>query len=158
DEAYYYRQLAEYDRDAAEERARKALEAKDLANGRATADKLLADPPPLAPGKDETDAMRHLREEMGRNGKRAEQIGHGLGSLPSQVRDVWTEARDAELKVVEQVKREVEHQKKVDVAVATMDRLDGPTDPAANEKDTAAQAKLRAEACNGAARQTRHCL
>src|SRR5438309_10695836 len=49
DEAYYYRQLAEYERDAAEEAARKQLEEADRQTGRDKADELLADPPPLAP-------------------------------------------------------------------------------------------------------------
>src|SRR6185436_3366597 len=86
DEAYYYRQLAEYDRDAAEERAREALEHEDLKGGKEAADKVFADPPPLARSKDESDDMHHLREEIARNGKRAEQVGAAMGSLPGKVR------------------------------------------------------------------------
>src|SRR5450432_2854800 len=44
DEAYYYRELAEYERDAAEEEARKQLENADLAGGRKKAGKRRATP------------------------------------------------------------------------------------------------------------------
>src|SRR5258706_10114109 len=159
DEAYYYRELAEYDRDAAEEDARKWLENADLASGRKRADEMLADPPPLSPQSDVSLGMLHLKEEIARNTKRADQIEEALGGLPGKVQEPWEKARDAERKVVDKVRVEVEHQKRVDKAVNAMTRIDGPADPASNEKDEKLQAKLRADACaTPGARDTRHCI
>jgi cytochrome c2 len=159
DEAYYYRQLAEYERDKAEEHAREALEAADRQNGRQKSDAMLADPPPLRPEPGVTAEMLHLKEEIARNSKRAEQIDKALSSLPSNVRELWGHARDGEREVVAKVKVEVEHQKRVDKAVGDMTRIDGPADPAPNEKDEKAQAKMRADACGAqGARETRHCI
>src|SRR5258706_5600297 len=84
DEAYYYRQLGEYDRDKAEEEARTALEETDRQTGRQKADQMLADPPPLGAQPGVTLEMVHLREEIGRNSKRAEQIDKMLGALPGR--------------------------------------------------------------------------
>jgi len=159
DEAYYYRQLAEYERDGAEEAARRQLEEADRQNGRQKADELLADPPPLAPQPGVSSEMLHLKEEVARNSKRAEQIDKALGSLPGKVREAWEKAREAERRVVAKVKVEIQHQERVDRAVADMARIDGPPDPAPTEKDEKLQAKLRADACaNPAARETRHCI
>jgi len=159
DEAYYYRQLAEYERDAAEERAREALETADREKGREKADAMLADPPPLRPEQGVTADMLHLKEEIARNSKRAEQVDKALGSLPAKVREAWQHARDTQREVVAKVRVEVEHQKRVDKAVADMTRIDGPNDPAAAEKDEKVQAKMRADVCApAAAKETRHCL
>ncbi|HEX9296736.1 MAG TPA: hypothetical protein VF881_12915 [Polyangiaceae bacterium] len=159
DEAYYYRQLAEYDRDAAEEEARRALEAADHDNGRKLADEMLADPPPLSPQPGVSLEMLHLKEEIARNSRRADQIDRTFGSLPGKTREAWEKARDTERKVVSKVKTEVEHQQKVDRAVNEMTRIDGPADPAPSEKDEKLQGKQRAEVCAASgARDTRHCL
>src|SRR5882724_2201413 len=159
DEAYYYRELAEYERDAAEEAARKDLEAADRQGGRKKADELLADPPPMAPQAGVSLDMLHLKEEIARNAARADHVGRALGSLPERAREAWDKAREAELKVVSKVKVEVLHQERVDHAVNEMTRIDGPGDPAANEKDEKIGAKLRADACTApGARQTRHCI
>jgi cytochrome c2 len=159
DEAYYYRELAEYERDAAEEDARKRLENADLAGGRKKADEMLADPPPLSPQSGVSLEMLHLKEEIARNTKRADQIQENLGGLPGRVQEAWEKARDSERKVVEKVRVEVEHQKRVDKAVSEMSRIDGPADPAPSEKDEKLQTKLRGEACAAqGARETRHCI
>jgi cytochrome c2 len=159
DESYYYRQLAEYDRDAAEERARQSLEEIDRAEGRQKADAMLADPPPLAARPGTTAAMLHLEEEIARNSRRAEQIEHGLGALPAKVRAAWEQARNAEQLVVAKLRLEVSHQTRIDKAVADMARLEGPADPAANEKDGKLIVKLRTDACKApAVRETRRCI
>ena len=44
--------------------------------------------------------MLHLREEVARNSKRADQIDKALGSLPGKVREAWEKAGSAERKVV----------------------------------------------------------
>jgi hypothetical protein len=159
DEAYYYRELAEYERDAAEEAARKQLENADLAGGRKRADEMLADPPPLSAQPNVSLEMLHLKEEIARNTKRADQIDEALGGLPGKAQEAWEKARDSERKVVDKVRVEVEHQKRVDKAVNEMIRIDGPGDPASNEKDEKLQVKLRADACAApGARETRHCI
>src|SRR5262249_26982261 len=131
DEAYYYRQLAEYDRDKAEEDARAKLEETDRQNGRQKADQMLADPPPLAPQPGVTAEMLHWREERGRNRKRAAKTDKLRGSLPGRVKEEWEKARALERKVVDKVRGEVSHQERVDRAAADMSRIDGPADPAA---------------------------
>ncbi|HKQ71899.1 MAG TPA: c-type cytochrome [Polyangiaceae bacterium] len=159
DEAYYYRQLAEYKRDAAEEKARQELEGADHENGRKRADEMLADPPPLAPKAGVSSDMRHLEEEIARNSKRAEQIDKAFGSLPGKVKEAWDAAREAERAVATAVRTEVEHQKRIDKAVEAMTRIDGPSDPASSERDEKIQQKLRADVCGSAeAKQTRHCI
>ena len=159
DEAYYYRQLAEYDRDAAEEQARRQLEEADRQNGRQLADQMLADPPPLVAQPGVSIEMLHLKEEVARNSKRAEQIDKVLGSLPGRVQEAWETARELERKVAAKIKVELQHQERVDRAVADMTRIDGPADPAASEKDDKVRAKLRAEVCAApGTRDTRHCI
>jgi cytochrome c2 len=159
DEAYYYRQLTEYERDAAEEAARRELEEADRQNGRQKADQMLADPPPLPAESGVSPETLHLKEEIARNSKRAEQIDKSIGSLPGKVREAWEKARELERKVVAKVKVEVQHQERVDRAVSDMTRIDGPADPAASEKDEKLQAKARAEVCAApAGRSTRHCI
>jgi cytochrome c2 len=159
DEAYYYRQLTEYDRDKAEEEARTKLEETDRQNGRQKADQMLADPPPLGAKPGVTLEMLHLQEEIARNSKRADQIDETIGSLPGRVKEEWEQARELERKVADKVKAEVRHQERVDKAVADMIRIDGPQDPAAGEKDEKVQAKLRADACAvPGSRETRHCI
>src|SRR6267154_2304475 len=145
DEAYYYRQLTEYERDAAEETARRELEEADRQNGRQKADQMLADPPPLPAETGVSSETLHLKEEIARNSKRAEQIDKSIGSLPGKVHDAWEKAAELERKVVAKVKVEVQHQERVDRAVADMTRIDGSADPAGSEKDEKLQAKARAD-------------
>ncbi|HEY3593148.1 MAG TPA: hypothetical protein VGL13_04720, partial [Polyangiaceae bacterium] len=159
DEAYYYRQLAEYDRDAVEERARKALEELDRVQGRQIADAMLADPAPTAPKPGQSAELHHLEAEIARNSARAEQIDHGLRVLPAKAREAWEQARDAERLVVAKLKLEVQHQTRIDQALADMARIEGPADPAVNEKDDSVAAKLRGAACQlPDLRETRRCI
>jgi len=51
------------------------------------------------------------------------------------VREAWSLAKEVEELVTSKLRVEVDHQGRIDKAVADMVRLEGPADPAANEKD-----------------------
>jgi len=105
--------------------ARKALEEADRAEGRKKADAMLADPPAPPPKPGVTAEMRHLEEEIARNSRRAQQIGAALGTLPAKVREAWSLAKEVEELVTSKLRVEVDHQGRIDKAVADMVRLEG---------------------------------
>lgn len=158
DEAYYYRQLAEYARDEALNNARKAI--GKFEGGAALAESLFADPPPPAHAPGASDAMVHLQSEKSRNQVKADRIEKAKGSIDARIWASFEEARKSLESTVAAVDREIEHQKKVDVAETTMAKLDGPMDPAGSEKDEKAAFHKRQGTCatwpdSG---ETRHCI
>jgi cytochrome c2 len=161
DEAYYYRNLAEYERDAAAVAARKALKAvlgDDKANQ--LADQIYADP--SAPPKGEqTKAMHHLETEIARMTAHVAQIDKALSSVPEGAQQALRHSREAEEHVITSLKAEVKHQTRVDEALTAMGRIEGPADARSTAKDPVKaaeeKAKLRAEACKGH-EDTRNCI
>jgi cytochrome c2 len=158
DEAYYYRQLAEYARDEALNDAREAI--GKYSGGTTVADQLFADPVPPARAAGTTDGMYHLESERNRNEVKAEAVEKAQSSIDARVWPKFDEARAKLLATVAAVDKEIEHQKKVDVAEGRMAKLDGPQDPAGGEKDEKAALKKRKDTCAAwpEAGDTRHCI
>jgi cytochrome c2 len=158
DEAYYYRQLAEYARDEAMNEARAAIGKEE--GGGALADKLFADPPPPPRAPGTSDAMNHLDSERNRNLVKAEEVDKAKGEIDAHVWPLFDEARIKLQATVSAVDKEILHQKKVDVAEAEMAKIDGPPDPAGQEKDEKVALKKRKDACAAwpDASETRRCI
>jgi cytochrome c2 len=170
DEAYYYRQLAEYARDEAMNKAREALGAAP--GGPGLVEKLLGDPPPPdrtsakepegGPAGPATDLMYHLLAERDRNAIKAKRVEEAKGSIDAHVWPAVEEAMQALQATVARVDVEIKHQLLVDNAEKTMADIDGPADPAASIKDEKAAFALRKEACaheaGGPDASTRHCI
>ncbi len=158
DEAYYYRQLAEYARDEALNEAREAI--SKFAGGTTVADGFFADPAPPPRASGTTEAMYHLESERGRNEVKAEAVEKAQSSIDTRVWPRFEEARAKLVATVAAVDKEIEHQKRVDVAEGTMAKLDGPPDPAGGEKDEKLALKARKEACAAWPEpgETRHCI
>lgn len=164
DEAYYYRNLAEYERDklATEVRAayRAAFAAEDPKKGDQLCDQIYADPP--APAKGEGSAkLHHLEIEIARMKAHVAQIDKALSDAPAGAVSLLRKSRHAEQEVVERLEIEVKHQKRIDDAEKAMASIDGPADPVVTEKDPAKQeaerSRLRNEACKGK-EDTRSCI
>jgi len=163
DETYYYRNLAEYERDNAQVKVRKLYKQTYADNpDRANApNAFYADPP--APPKEEgaSEEMHHLRTEVARNKAHAEKLEEAVGNdNPPEIVRALEASRAAELKVVGLLETEVKHQKRVDEALAKMESLRGPDDPvvdAPEDKLDEAKAKARQEVCEGQM-ETIHCI
>jgi cytochrome c551/c552 len=158
DEAYYYRQLAEYARDEAMNEARTAIGKFD--GGSILVNKLLADPAPPARDLATSDAMYHLEAERSRNELKAEAIEKAKSSIDARVWPHFEEARAKLEETVAAVDKEILNQKRVDVAERTMAKIDGPADPAGTEKDEKIALKKRKDACAvwPESAETRHCI
>jgi cytochrome c2 len=158
DEAYYYRQLAEYARDEAMNAAREAI--SKSSGGTILAEKLFADPAPPVRAAGVTDSMYHLYSERARNEVKADSVEKAQGAIDAHVWAPFEEAKAKLQATVAAVDKEILHQKDVDTAEATMAKLDGPADPSAGEKDEKAAAKKRKEACAAwtDSAETRHCI
>jgi cytochrome c2 len=158
DEAYYYRQLAEYARDEAMNIAREAI-GKDE-GGSAIADKIFSDPPlPLRqPGT--SDAMYHLEAERNRNQEKVDAIEAAKSGIDAHVWPHFEEARRKLEATVAAIDKEIANQTRVDVAEAAMAKLDGPADPAGTEKDEKLALQARKDACAAwpESAETRHCI
>jgi cytochrome c2 len=168
DEAYYYREMAEYARDEAMNKARKAI--GKSRGGPELADTLFADPPPFdraraeepegGPAGPATDAMVHLLLEKDRNLKKADAVEKAKAGIDAHVWPAFEEAETALRATAAKVDIEIKHQTKVDAAEKRMAAVDGPPDPAAGEKDEKAAIGERKDACakwpDGA--KTRHCI
>ena len=154
DEAYYYRELAEYARDEAMNKARRALSSR--AGGSEFADRLFADPPTPArgtqpetnPPEPATDAMYHLQAERDRNERIAQAVFAAKGGIDASVWPAVQEAGEALELVVQKIDLEIKHQTRVDVAEKEMAGIDGPNDPAGTEKDEKAAFDLRKATCD----------
>ncbi len=166
DEAYYYRQQAEYARDRAMNAVRDAYH-DALASGGAhkaegIVDGIYSDPRLPEQGKDENEKDYHLRVEVGRMQAHIQKIDKATADAPSKwARSRLLASRDAEQKVVDALEVEVKHQGLVNEALEKMGAIDGPADPAINEKDAdkraAARTAERERVCKGA-EDTRNCL
>ncbi len=167
DEAYYYRQLAEYARDEALNKAREAL--SRAPGGSARAEQLMGDPPPPdrastkepegGPPGPATELMYHLLAERGRNATKAKNLEDAKSSIDAHVWPEAEEAMHALEATVARVDQEIKHEILVDNAEKTMTAIDGPADPAAGVKDEKVAFAARKEVCtreNGA--ETRHCI
>ncbi len=140
DEAYYYRQEAEYDRDKVANEVRELYRAfyaaEDPEKGVKIADGIYADPPPIAKAEADSDKMYHLRSEIARMEAHIKNLDEALSHAPSpEIQRALKESRHAEHEVVQKIEVEVKHQARVDKALAAMARIDGPADPPLSEKD-----------------------
>ena len=158
DESYYYRELAEYARDEALNEARKSI--GKFEGGAALADGLFADPPPPRRAPGTSDAMYHLESEKSRNQGKADAIEKAKSSIDARIWQSFEEARKSLEATVAAVDREVEYQKKVDVAETSMAKIDGPLDPAGAEKDEKVAFQKRKDTCAAwpESTETRHCI
>jgi cytochrome c551/c552 len=164
DEAYYHRNIAEYERDKlateVREAYKKAFEAEDPKKGDTLCDAIYADP--TAPPQGEVSAkMHHLETEIARMKAHVANIDKALSDAPQGARDVLRKSRAAEQDVVDHLEVEVKHQKRVEEAEKNMAAIDGPPDPIVTEKDptklAAEKKRLREEACKDKA-DTRNCI
>jgi cbb3-type cytochrome oxidase cytochrome c subunit len=164
DEAYYYRNLAEYERDAAMNEVRRLYREANVGRPaqevEATLDAIYADPPPTPQGEGSA-AMHHLHTEIARMRAHVANIDKALGSGPESARKALQTSKQRELEVVERLEVELKHQKRVDEALAAMARIDGPADPPLSAKDPQKRAeeakKERARVCAGR-EETRNCI
>ncbi len=165
DEAYYYRNLAEYERDAAAVAVRKAYQeayATDPAKAQAETDRIYADPPAPPKGEGSGDKMHHLEAEIARMRAHIKQIDAAVAGAPSDAaRKALATSKHFEQDVIEKLEVEIKHQIRVDKALAEMGKIDGPPEPTISEKDpkkqAAERAKARAAACAGKD-DTRSCI
>ncbi|MBK8256201.1 MAG: c-type cytochrome [Polyangiaceae bacterium] len=165
DEAYYYRNLAEYERDklAVEVRAayREAYAAKDPKKADKLCDAIYADPPPEAAAGESSAKMHHLETEIRRMKAHVEQIDKARTDAPAGAVSLLEKSRHAEQEVIERLEVEVKHQKRVEVAEKAMSDIDGPADPILTEKDPvkadAERKRIRGELCKGK-EDTRSCI
>ncbi len=158
DEAYYYRNLAEYERDAAMNEVRHAYAEQGVPQ--AKVDPIYADPQAPAEG-DSSPKIHHLKTEIARMEAHVAGIGQALGDAPAPVRKALLKSKEAESAVIERLKVEVKHQERVDAAVAAMARIEGPAEPPLSQKDPEKRAEERkqerAKVCKGH-EETRNCI
>ncbi len=166
DEAYYHRQEAEYERDAAASEVREyyhdAYAAEDPKKGDQLVDAIYADPPLPAKKPDQTDKMFHLVAEIERGEAHVKAIESAMAKAPNPTAAKALQAsKKAEQEVIEKIKVEVKNQERVDTALAAMGKIDGPGEPTLSEKDpikrAAEKTKLRNDACKGK-EDTRNCI
>jgi cytochrome c2 len=164
DETYYYRNLAEYHRDAAATEVRRlyreAYAAEDGGKGDREVDAIYADPPQPARGE-ESDKLHHLLSEISRMQAHIAQIDKAAANAPPGANKALAESKHREQEVVDLLKVEVKHQKRVDDAMAAMGKIDGPADPPLSEKDPVKRGdekkRERERVCKGQ-EETRNCI
>ena len=164
DEAYYHRNISEYERDkaatAVREAYREAFAAEDPKKADTLCDAIYADPPMPPPGE-VSAKMHHLEAEIARTKAHVEQIDKALSDAPAGAREALRKSKALEQEVIERLELEVTHQKRVETAEKNMADIDGPADPSVTEKDPARHAaehkRLRAEVCKDKA-ETRNCI
>ncbi len=165
DEAYYYRNNAEYQRDAKQVEVRKLFKEVFEKSDPARVDEpnaIYADPVGPAAKPEETKEIQHLTSEVARMKAHVQQLDVAIAAGPAAVLVAALRAsKQSELAVVAVLESEVKHQGRVDAARAKMSAIDGPLEPTLTEKDPAkrdaAQQKARLEACTGHD-QTRNCI
>jgi cytochrome c2 len=150
DETYYYRNLAEYERDKAQVAVRarfKEAYADDPARARREADQIYRDPPPPPEDAAVSKAIQHLRTEQARMRAHREGLAAALkAGHPPELGRALEASRAAEQAVLDQLALEEKHQTRIDAAVARMAALDGPVEPPVVEKDPSKAAALRGQA------------
>ncbi len=164
DETYYYRNLAEYDRDAAQVKVRKLYKAAYPQDARGTSEpaKIYRDPPAPPREEGESKASHHLRTEIARMEAHIRQAQEVMAAgPPAEVVEALEESMAAERAVADKLTLELKHQHRIDEAEAAMRAIDGPHEPIVSEKDPAkADAALqaaRAAAC-APEPETRNCV
>lgn len=166
DEAYYYRNLAEYARDAASVEVRSVV--KEAYPGdeaeRNKINALYHDPPVLPRPEGVTAAIHHLDTLIARAQHHADNIDGAISGY-SEHPEIITALRASlasELEVKSRVESEKKHQARIDEALAAMTAIDGPTDPRVTDTDPvkAAEAHLaaRKEVCQGKEHDSRNCI
>jgi cytochrome c551/c552 len=154
DEAYYYRNLAEYGRDEAQVAVRNAFKAayEEDPNIQQVPNGIYADPPKPARKGDVTDAIFHLQSEVLRAEAHVAGIDEALKAKhPAAIVAALEKSRATEMAVKSALLKEQQHQGRIDKSVAEMTAIDGPPEPR-----EATPAAYQA-ACKGK-EQTRRCL
>lgn len=159
DETYYYRNLAEYERDEVMVKVRKLYKAHYLPDRPERAnepDEIYADPSAPPPVEGESAELHHLRTEVARMTAHAEALQTAISNdNPPEIVRALEQSRQAELKVVELLETEIKHQAKIDDALAKMAELRGPPDPVVDigsedpDELSKAQKEARAAVCQG---------
>jgi len=165
DESYYYRNAAEYKRDAAQVEVRKLYKELFEESDKARVDEpnsVYSDPPAPARRADQSKELHHLETEVARMKAHAKQIDKAISlGPPLKLVTALMASKDSELAVAAAVEVEIKHQTRIDATRAKMAELDGPAEPAVYEKDPAkreiALQKARVEACTGH-EDTRNCV
>ncbi len=182
DEAYYHRNIAEYERDAAAVKVRDVFHEVFASVGgdeaQKRADAIYVDPAEPAKAAGETDKMHHLYSEIARMTAHVAKLDEAMRTPPApatptgdadpgvkkwydllvtRVRTTLAASKEAEEKVIQSLEVELKHQKRVDDALVKMAAIDGPADPAANEKDATKKAEARKAVCGGHD-DTRNCI
>ncbi|MCC7535946.1 MAG: c-type cytochrome [Deltaproteobacteria bacterium] len=121
DEVYYYRNLAEYERDEAEGRAREAV-------ARAVGDRLFGDPPHPPPRSGESAATTSLRYEIARAELRIGNVERALAQpgqdVPPEARPALERAREGNVHTRERLEEELRYQLVMDDAQRDLDRME----------------------------------
>ncbi|HEY4117738.1 MAG TPA: c-type cytochrome [Byssovorax sp.] len=165
DEAYYYREQAEYARDRAStvvrQRYRDAWAGDAPSKAEAAVDLIYSDPPQPPQTEAETDKIYHLDSEIARMTGHIAQIDHAITSAPDEAKRALVRSRAAEQEVIDRLRVEVKHQHRVDAALTAMANVDGPADPPLDERDPQKRAeerkRERERVCQGK-EDTRNCI
>jgi len=165
DEAYYYRNMAEYDRDHAQVAVRRLYKETFAESDAARVDEpnaIYADPPKPERTADQSAELHHLVSEVARMKAHVDQIDKATSLNPGpEVVKALRASKAAELKVVTSLESEIQHQGRIDQARAKMSAIDGPGEPMVAEKEPAkrdaAIEQARKAACTGR-EETRNCV
>lgn len=156
DETYYYRNLAEYERDDAMVKVRELYKQEYGVDNPARAKEphaIYADPPMPPHEEGESDEVHHLRTEIQRNTAHAAAVKEARGNdNPANIVAALDKSHAAIQVVIDKLELELKHQKRIDEALAKMAEIQGPPDPIvdAPEQDLDAEkAKARLQACEG---------
>lgn len=165
DEGYYYRNLSEYERDAAQVEVRRLFKesyAGDAARAREEPANIYADPPAPPRAADQSDAMFHLQSEIARmTAHRDKALEATKNDHPPELVKALRASAAAEADVIAKLGAEVVPQAKIDASVSRMREIDGPAEPRVVAADARELEKLRdaarQEACEGKD-DTRNCI
>ena len=168
DEAYYFRQEAEYERDKQMNEVRAmyrehfAGEEGSPQKGDDACDAMFANPTPGPKPEGESDKLYKLHVEIERLQTHKKHIGEALPKAPTPAigKELGVVLHDID-EVIGQLEKEVTYQTKVDKALAEMAKAEGPADPPLSERDPVKraeeQSRARAAVCKGN-EDTRNCI
>ena len=141
DETYYYRNLAEYERDAAQVKVRKLyreIYADEPERARNEPAHIYADPPAPPAADGESSARHHLTTEVARMTSHMEKAREAIkAGHPPELVAALEASIDKENAVVGWLKKEWTHQGRIDEAEAAMRAVQGPDDPYVSDADPA---------------------
>lgn len=165
DEAYYYRNNAEYERDRALVEVRKLYKELFEESDPTRVDRpneIYRDPPKPTREEGQSNETYHLVSEIARMKAHAEAIDKAIAEGPAaKLVAALRDSKKAELAVVSALEVELKHQARIDDARTKMAAIDGPAEPMVAEKDPAkrdaAVRDARAAACAGH-EDTRNCV